>query len=161
FGLGAILCEILTGRPPYTARDSQELFRRAREADLADAFARLDGCGADPSLVALAKSYLAPDPADRPRDAAVVAEQLTDYLNTVQERLRQAELERTAAHARLGAERTKRRWQLAAAAVLGVALVAGAGVVLWYVRDQGARAQRRERLAADLKAQLDDLTAQR
>src|SRR5262249_3881826 len=112
FGLGAMLCEILTGRPPYVAKDKLELFRPGCEADLTDAFARLDYCGADASLISLAKSYLAPDPAARPRDAGVVAGQITEYLNSVQERLKQAELDRTAADAKAGAERNKRRWQL-------------------------------------------------
>ena len=47
FGLGAILCEILTGKPPYVGRSSEEVRRKAANGDLADATARLDACGAD------------------------------------------------------------------------------------------------------------------
>ena len=47
FGLGAILCEILTGSPAYVGRDGTEVLRKAIRGDLADAFARLDACGAD------------------------------------------------------------------------------------------------------------------
>src|SRR5262249_36235316 len=42
FGLGAILCEILTGSPPYVGRDAHEVLRKAIRGDLADAAARLD-----------------------------------------------------------------------------------------------------------------------
>jgi tetratricopeptide (TPR) repeat protein len=161
FGLGALLCEVLTGQPPYTARNTTELLRRARAGDLADAFARLDHCGADAALVALAKAYLAPDPSARPRDAQVVAGQVTAYLNSVQEQLRQAEVGRAAAQARAGAERNKRRWQLALAGVLVLSLLAAGAVGLWYVQDQAARSRHRELLAADLAKQLDDLEGQR
>ena len=73
FGLGSILCSILTGQPPFVGGNSLQLALQAARADLADAFARLDGCGADPHLVALAKRCLAAKPKDRPRDAAEVA----------------------------------------------------------------------------------------
>jgi hypothetical protein len=100
FALGALLCEILTGRPPYTAENQAAVRRRAARADLADAFARLDGCGADAELVALAKRCLATDPGERPRDAGALAAELTAYLEGVERRLRRAELERAGAEAR-------------------------------------------------------------
>ena len=45
FGLGAILCEILTGKPPYVGRSGEEVRRKAANGDLADALARLASCG--------------------------------------------------------------------------------------------------------------------
>ena len=77
FGLGAVLCEILTGAPPYRSKDRDELMRQAERADLADAFGRLDGCGADAELVQLAKACLATAAAERPRDAGAVAAAMT------------------------------------------------------------------------------------
>ena len=67
FGLGAILCEILTGKPPYLGRSSEEVRRKAANGDLADATARLDGCGADAELIALTRKCLSPE-ADRPAE---------------------------------------------------------------------------------------------
>jgi hypothetical protein len=83
FGLGAILCDILTGQPPFIGGDAIRLARRAARADLADAFARLNACGADAALVALAKRCLAADPANRPHDAGELARELTAYLQRV------------------------------------------------------------------------------
>ena len=67
FGLGAILCEILTGKPPYVGRSSEEVRRKASNGDLAEATARLDGCGADRELLALTKECLAAERAIGPR----------------------------------------------------------------------------------------------
>jgi serine/threonine-protein kinase len=100
FGLGAILCEILTGQPPFTGKNQNEVFAKARACDHAEALARLDGCGADAELVRLAKACLAHQPEDRPGDAGVVAQEVAAYLAGVQERLRATELERAAAEAR-------------------------------------------------------------
>ena len=69
FGLGSILCEILTGQPVYTDASGIDLPEMAERGDVADALSRLDACGADGELVALARRCLAAAPRDRPRDA--------------------------------------------------------------------------------------------
>ena len=89
---GSILCEILTGTPAFTGRTSAEIQRKAARGETADALARLDACGADAELVALARDCLAAEPEDRPRDARAVADAVAAYLAGVQERLRAAEL---------------------------------------------------------------------
>ena len=97
FALGSILCEVLTGQPAFTGRTVGEIHRKAARGDLADAFGRLDACGADAELAGLARDCLACEPEDRPRNAGAVTERLTAYLAGVQERLRTAELARVEA----------------------------------------------------------------
>jgi serine/threonine protein kinase/ABC-type nitrate/sulfonate/bicarbonate transport system substrate-binding protein len=96
FGLGAILCEILTGAAPYTGRDIWSVRSEATEGRLDGALARLHGCGADSELIDLAERCLAPNTADRPADAGVVAAAVAVHLDAVQERSRRAEWERSA-----------------------------------------------------------------
>ena len=105
FALGSILCEILTGEPAFVGEDGAEVYRKARAADLSDAFARLDACDADAELVALARACLAAAPKHRPRDAGVVVPGLTAYLRGVEGRLRDAELAQARAEARAAGER--------------------------------------------------------
>jgi tetratricopeptide (TPR) repeat protein len=141
FGLGAILCVILTGHPPFRA-DKGEVLRANEQGDLGEAFARLAGCGADVELVRLCQECLAAAREERPRHAGVVAERVAAYQAAVQERLRRAELERAAATARAREER--KRWHVTvalAAAVLGLMLLGGGGG--FYLLQQAA-AQREE-----------------
>ena len=91
FGLGGILCEILTGEPPYVGDDAASVTRRAAAGDQADLQARLAICGADARLVALTRACLSPDPADRPADAGEVARQVDEYLAVGDGRGRYAE----------------------------------------------------------------------
>jgi serine/threonine-protein kinase len=135
FGLGGILCEILTGQPPFVGRNSTDMIGRAAAGDLRAAFSALDTCGADLELLRLAKACLAPEPRDRPTDGSAVAAVITAYRAGVAERLRRAEIERAAAEARAREERRRRRAQLALAGalVLLVALGASGG---WYIRQQ-------------------------
>ncbi|HEY7428859.1 MAG TPA: protein kinase [Gemmataceae bacterium] len=85
FGLGGILCVILTGQPAFTEA------RQALAGDMTEAFARLDGCGADAELIGLAKVCLAPEPEARPADAAEVAGWVKRYRDEVATRQAQAE----------------------------------------------------------------------
>lgn len=82
FGLGGILCAVLTGAPPYPGTSTRKVYARAKRADLADAFARLHAAHAAPELVALAKRCLAPHRDARPRDARAVAQELTAYIES-------------------------------------------------------------------------------
>jgi serine/threonine-protein kinase len=152
FGLGAILCEVLTGQPPYAAAETWQVYPKAAAADLAEAAAQLDRCGADAELVALAKRCLAVEPRDRPRHAGEVAGAVTAYLSGAQERLRRAELERAAAQARAEEERKRRRVAAALAAAIVLLFAVGGGAWLWVATD---RAQRRARADAALDAALD------
>jgi tetratricopeptide (TPR) repeat protein len=127
FALGAMLCEILTGSPPYGDGLSDDVRARAAAGDLSGSRARLVSSGADASLTGLAVRCLAADRVDRPPDAGAVARDLTAFLTSTQERLRRAEIERTAAEIRARAERRARRLTLA----LAVALLLGAGVASW------------------------------
>jgi serine/threonine protein kinase len=105
FGLGAILCEILTGGPPFRGKGLVDVLARTARGEVGDAFARLDGCRADAELVRLAKACLAPKRAERPADGNAVAGQV----RRIQERFQQAEL------ARVRAEEERQRRRLEAA----------------------------------------------
>src|SRR5205807_8630167 len=59
FGLGAILCEVLTGAAPFAGAGPMDVLRKTAAGNLAEALARLDACGADVELIRLAKSCLA------------------------------------------------------------------------------------------------------
>jgi eukaryotic-like serine/threonine-protein kinase len=108
FGLGAILCEILTGRPPYVGPTREEVYARAARGDLADALGRLDASEVDAELIDLARDCLAVDPESRPRSAGELVQRLNAYLDGVQERLQLAELARVEAQARAEEEEKRR-----------------------------------------------------
>ncbi len=155
FGLGAILCEILTGAPPFQGKDITEVLSKAARGDLTDAFARLDGCGADADLAALAHDCLAPQASDRPADGGTVAARVATYRAGVQERLRTAELERARAEARAVEERRRRRAQLALAGA-GLLLLTLVGAAGWWMRSQQfERRQEQERKQLEVERAVE------
>ncbi|HVS39508.1 MAG TPA: tetratricopeptide repeat protein [Gemmataceae bacterium] len=156
FALGAILCEILTGRPPYVGTTIEEVCLQAAQGNLADAHARLDACGADEALRELAKRCLTAEREARPAEAATVARDLAAYLASAQERLRQAQLERAAAEARMEEARAKAKAERRARR-LTVALAAAAAVFLasvgfgWWQHDRTQQAQALQAATTDGK----------
>jgi serine/threonine-protein kinase len=142
FGLGAILCEILTGEPPYCRGDRAAVLCQAATGDVVEAFARLENCGSESELRLLCRDCLAPEREKRPRNAEVVTRRLATYQAAVQERLRAAELERAAAEARAVEERKRRRVALALAAAVLALVLTGAGGGLWVQRLAGERSRR-------------------
>src|SRR6185369_7693599 len=130
FGLGAVLCEILTGKPPYAAVEKEECLRQAVEADLTDALARLRQCGADKELIGLATRCLAKEQDKRWQDAGEVAEAVDLYYAKVQRRIK--------------------RWRnITTVFAAGLFLVVSFGAVaIWYIADRA----KREGEKANLKA---------
>jgi tetratricopeptide (TPR) repeat protein len=159
FGLGGLLCVILTGQPPFRGPTGAEQQHQAAGGKLADAFARLDNCGADLELITLARRCLAPRKEDRPRQAGAVAEAVQSYQERVQQRLRTAELEREKAQVQAEEERKrrqveraraqeerKRRWvQLYLAAAMVALVLGGSGAGLWYQQYRAEASSRQER----------------
>jgi serine/threonine-protein kinase len=153
FGLGAILCEVLTGLPPYVGLDRSAVVRKAAAADLGPALARLDGSGADPALVRLAKDCLAPERDGRPRDAKAVAGAVEGYLGGLAAKLKAAEIDRAAAQVQAREERKRRRLTLLLGAAVVAALAAG-GAGYWWVHQESAR--REEALAREADRNLQE-----
>jgi Tfp pilus assembly protein PilF len=157
FGLGAILAVILTGRPPYVGPDTEVVRVMAIRGDLAPCLARLDGCGAEPELVALCRRCLAFAPAERPRDARAVAAEVAGFRAATEERARAAEAERAAALVKAAEQRKRRRWQ-AAVAVAVVLILALVGVGAWW-KDRQASERDKERAVAAERDRQEALAA--
>jgi hypothetical protein len=153
FGLGAILCTLLTGKPPYDGNDAESVRIAAVRGQTAPALARLDACAADPEVIALCKRCLAFDPGERPGTAVAVAAEVAALRWAADERARQAERDKLAADVR-AAEQAKRRRavQWAAGAVAAVLLFGVVGTGIGMFRADAARHEReaalREREAA-------------
>ncbi len=161
FSLGAILCEVLTGHPPYLGPDGHSVLRLARRADLAEAFVRLDGCGADLELVTLAKRCLAAEPVNRPRDAGEVASAVELYRANVEKRALDAERERAGAEARAeeagaraSAERRARHLTVGLALTTLLLVVGVGGGAWWLQRQQASSLARREQTHAKVNAAI-------
>lgn len=152
FGLGGVLAVILTGKPPFMAGSTETIRIQAAQGKVDECFTRLDACGADPGLIALAKRCLTPTPSQRPASAGEVARAVAELRAAADERARRAELDRVRAESEAREQRKRRRVQ----AVLGLTLVAAVALVgfgMWREEkravEQGQAKLEREREQAD------------
>ncbi len=143
FALGSILATILTGQPAFVGATVQQIITRSANAELEDAWTRLDSCRADAELVNLAKRCLAAHRDDRPADAQVLAQELAAYRAGVERRLRQAETDRARAETQVAEQAKRRRVVQWAGGLIAAVLLIGFAVSLW----QMTRAIRAERQA--------------
>jgi serine/threonine protein kinase/tetratricopeptide (TPR) repeat protein len=144
FGLGGILCVILTGKPPYTAKDADTLRLAAIRGNLGDALERLESCGAEREWIDLARRCLAFEPEDRPADAGELAKTVAQLRADAEARAQQAELDRARAEVQAREQRKRRKMQGALATAL-FALLALVASGFWYL----------DRLAAERRAEND------
>jgi serine/threonine-protein kinase len=160
FGLGAILCEVLTGQPPFVATSREEIRAQAARGDLANALGRLERCDADGELIELVRSCLRSERDRRPRNAGEVAGRIKAYLVGVQERLKAAELARVQAQAKAVEERKRRRLTVAlAASVLGL-VVLGSGGGAYLAWERTARLMATTRVVTEAMAEAERLRGQ-
>jgi tetratricopeptide (TPR) repeat protein len=156
FGLGAILCEILTSLSPYRGKTANEVRLQAVRGDLADALARLDQCGAEPELTALCKRCLAFRQEDRPPDGGAVAAEVARIRQAAEDRARQAELERERALVRALEQRKRRRVVQMAGGLIAAVLLVGLAVSLWQmVRANRERDDKQTALDSEAAAKQD------
>jgi len=135
FSLGSILCELLTGTPCFTGSTDVQL-RKAADADLDDAYRRIDASGVPAALIRLAKKCLSPEIEDRPRNAGVVSKLLTRFLATFEEQARRAQIDAAEARGKTAEERRAKRLVTGLAATIVITVVMVSIGYWMHARDQ-------------------------
>jgi serine/threonine protein kinase len=146
FGLGAILCEILTGKPPYEGA-RLEILEQARACRMEPALSRLQQSGGPVELLELTRICLKADRVERPRNAGEVAKIVQAHRDSVDKRAREAEIEAAQAKARVAGERRIRGLTMAIAAILVISAILGGGMLSLY--------QSQKRTVAETQANAD------
>ena len=150
FGLGAILCCLLTGKPPFVGDHPESTRLLAAMGLLNDTYDRLDASGAEPDLVDLAKRCLAIKPEDRPKNGEMVAREVARLRAAAAERVKQAELERTKATIYVEEQKKKRRMLLLAGAAIVTVLVVGIVGTTWGLIRANAKSKEALRKESEL-----------
>ncbi len=152
FSLGGILCEILTGLPPYSGMTRAQVRECAAKAELGPALQRLQLDTVDAQLASIARRCLAADSAARPRDAGELARAMEDWFVALDARARAAELEavesRTRADQAALRAATERRARRTATALAFVVVLATLGGIATY----GTISNERRKRAAGTEA---------
>lgn len=159
FALGAILCEIMTGKPPFAEATVTRAIAKASGADLGPTFSALTKCDAEPEFVELAKACLAQAPEDRPENAKVLNDRLKAIFARKADRLREMELNQARADERLVAEQRRRRQFYWSAAMIGAVLLFTGVATLLFVAERNARQS--EKLSRELEVKQQEISNER
>ncbi len=155
FGLGAILCVMLTGFPPYEGTGADSVRLNAVRGNMEPALARLDACGAEPEVVALCKQCLKFEPGERPADGNELARRIAALRTAADDRAKQAELAQARAEVQSG-EQTKRRrtvlWASGLATGLLLCGIVGTGIGLYRASEESVRANEARKRAEEQTA---------
>jgi tetratricopeptide (TPR) repeat protein len=155
FGLGAILCVILTGHPPYVGKTLDTIRQMAARGNLDDALVRLAECGGEPALVDLCRRCLDPERSKRPPDGGSVAKAVAVLRAASEERARLAELDRVRAEIKDSQERKHRRMRFVSGVVVAAVLAIGSGVSAWQsIRATEAEAATGKQLKLTTQAEM-------
>lgn len=152
FALGAILFEVLTGTRLYQHVPSQQILAAAAGNDVQDSLLVLRKASVATELIQLCERCLALEPMDRPADGHEVARALSRYLESVDKRLRQAEIDRSAAEVLVREEKKRRRTFLTmACAVTAVTFLGLCGIAWqWSQANVNLREAKRQNQAREI-----------
>jgi serine/threonine-protein kinase len=134
FALGAMLCEMLVGEPPY-AGGRGATRRDAADAKLGDSLARLRAV--EPrELAILCERCLAAQPEQRDVTASGIASAIARSFAVLEERARAAEIAAAEAQARATQERRARRLTIALTATVLASILVGGAVWGWLAHER-------------------------
>jgi serine/threonine protein kinase len=131
YSLGAILFELLTSKRFHAEESSASILKKAATGTLANALQPLESCDADPSLIKLCRSCLSGDMNDRPADAGEIANAISEYMISAQQRARNAEIELRETEVRALEQSKRRRTFNRMLTAVGMAVVLGVAGILW------------------------------
>lgn len=140
FSLGAMLCEILTGAPPWNGATRLEILSAAHKADLEPVRLRLQSSGAENTHICLVLDCLARAPETRLLDASQLVTRLATWREQLAARVREAELARARAETHATQERRVRRRNLLLACAALLLLLGSAATIEWIRRVQADEA---------------------
>ena len=145
FALGAILYEMLAGRPFFRASGPVEVDRASLAERLNEATRTLEDCSTDKELVDLVRQCLEYDLERRLDDATKVSRLFSTYIQSVRARLHEAEMSVVREKAIANEERRRRRVTLLFSSLIVLVAIVGMGEWAWV---SGERVKHAERIAA-------------
>ncbi len=153
FALGILLFEILSKSRLYVGDGANQVIEMAANCKFEPVEEQLTGVELE--LVELCRECLQRNPDDRPRDANRVAKSISKYLSNVQQRLKQAEIDRSSAMIQSAEQRKRTRvigWMSGLVATISVI---GAAAFIWQSQ-KTTKAARNAAIESETRTEVSD-----